>query len=374
MRRFVRTVTIAVVATLALAPTLRAQAVLQNDSLRVELIGLRRWTVPMIQDSLRRHAPQASLLSHACAAALRAIGFADASAVYYAPGTGGGTQEYVVVSVIEPQDSALVRWRAPFRDTLPAEATAREVATLLARQPRAVQQMLRRPALLLSTATLAPTDSFLAPALPLRAFLDARRAATVRQRAYRTLSHDGDEANRVAATILLANFADRDRTWWTLVDGLRDRATPVHVAATQLLHGLTADRPRRVDWAPAASSVRAVLDGTDLFAHDALLAALAATRVSPRLARPLLAGGGHLVLAKLRSSAPRERALARRFLVQIAGRDLGDEPARWEAWIAALDASPRVGGQRVGGQRVGGQRVGSPPQRISLVAAKPSRS
>ena len=334
MRRVIR---IALLATVMAAPSAsRAQTVLQNDSLRVELIGLRRWTVPMIQDSLRRHAPTSSLLSHACAAALRAIGFADASATYYPAGSGGGARELVVVSVIEPHDSALVRWRAAFRDTQPSVARAREALALFGSQPRATQQLLRRPSLLVSGAALAPADSFLAPALPLRALLDAHRAPAAARRAYQTLARDGNDTNRVAATIALAAFPERDRTWWTLVDGLRDPATPVRVAAMQLLHGLTVDRPRRVDWAPAAASVRAVLDGTNLFAHDDLLAALAATQLSPRLARPLLAGGGRLVLAKLRASAPHQRTAARRFLVQIAGRDLGNRPERWEQWVAGL--------------------------------------
>ncbi len=336
MRRSTRTV-LTILALLVAAPTsLRAQAVLQNDSLRVELIGLRRWTVPMIEDSLRRHAPTASLLSHACAVALRAIGFADASATYYPAGTGGDARELLVVSVIEPHDSALVRWRPAFRDTLPGQAPARDAAALFEQQPRAVQQVLRRPRLLVRRAALAPADSFLAPAQPLRDFLGAHRTPAAARRSYRTLARDGNDTNRLAATIVLANFPERDRTWWALVDGLRDRATPVRVAAMQLLHGMTVDHPRRVDWAPATASVRAVLDGTDLFAHNDLLDALAATQVSPRLARPLLAGGGRLVLAKLRSSAPREHTLARRFLVQIAGRDLGDRPERWERWIDAL--------------------------------------
>jgi len=314
----------------------RTQAVLENDSLRVELIGLRRWTVPMIQDSLARYAPESSLLSHACAAALRKIGFADASATYYPVGTAGGRREYVVVSLVEPQDSARVQYRAAFTTTLPATGPARAAAALFEDHPRAAQQSLRRPAILLSAAVLAPVDSFLAPALPLRRLLAANRSAAARGRSYRTLEADGNASNRIAATILLANFADADRTWWALVDGLRDPAPPVRVAAMQLLHGLAADRPRRVDWRPATASVRRVLDGTYLFAHNDLLEALTATQVSPRLARPLLAGGGHLVLAKLRSDAPRERELARRFLAQLAGRDLGNDPARWEAWVARL--------------------------------------
>src|SRR4051812_28278239 len=78
-------ITVAVAMLVCVAGQLAAaQTVLENDSLRLELIGLKRWTVPMIQDSLRRYAPTDSLMSHACAAILRQkLRFADASVVYY---------------------------------------------------------------------------------------------------------------------------------------------------------------------------------------------------------------------------------------------------------------------------------------------------
>src|SRR5690348_16960667 len=87
-----------------------AQTILENDEVRLELIGLKRWTVPMIQDSLRRYAPNDSLMSHACAAVLREkLRFADASAVYYTTTTAGmQAKPYVAVTVVEPQDSALI--------------------------------------------------------------------------------------------------------------------------------------------------------------------------------------------------------------------------------------------------------------------------
>jgi len=46
--------------------------------------------------------------------------------------------------------------------------------------------------------------------------------------------------------------------------------------------------------------------------------------------------GGYLVLAKLRSQGATERGAARRFLVQIAGRDLGDDTAAWHEWLRGL--------------------------------------
>jgi hypothetical protein len=63
---------------------------------------------------------------------------------------------------------------------------------------------------------------------------------------------------------------------------------------------------------------------------------LAATQVDPTLARPLLKDGGYIVLAKLGSQGLAERQAAHRFLVQIAGRDLGDAPEAWHEWLRGL--------------------------------------
>lgn len=95
---------------------------LENDQMRLELIGLKRWTVAMIQDSLHRYAPSDSLLSHACAAVLREkLKFADAAVVYRTMVVDGvpARKPYLAVTVIEPQDSALVDYREPFRDSVP---------------------------------------------------------------------------------------------------------------------------------------------------------------------------------------------------------------------------------------------------------------
>src|SRR2546426_4254089 len=106
----------------------------------VEVVGLRRWTVQMIQDSAAKYAPGQDLASHACAAVLRLkLKFADASVVFYRTDTvyyrtdtvyyrsdtvyyrsdtasSGGV---LIVSVIEPQDSALVRYKPRYHDSLP---------------------------------------------------------------------------------------------------------------------------------------------------------------------------------------------------------------------------------------------------------------
>ena len=141
--------------------------------------------------------------------------------------------------------------------------------------------------------------------------------------------------NRVAGVVLLANFATADSTWWTLADALRDPSGVVSGTARQVLSALRRGAARRVDWAPAANTVRAILDGTNLFAHSEMMEVLATTHVDPALAGPLLKGG-HIVLAKLRSQGTDERQAARRFLVQVARRDLGGDPAAWDDWLGRL--------------------------------------
>jgi hypothetical protein len=151
-----------------------------------------------------------------------------------------------------------------------------------------------------------------------------------------TLARDGNWRNRVVAAVLLSNFAQSDSAWWALADALRDPMGVVSGTAAQVLAHLPNAASHTVDWAPATPTLRAILDGTNLFAHNEMMEVLAATRVDPALARPLLGGGGFLVLAKLGAQGQVERQAAHRFLVQIAGRDLGDDPAPWRTWVKGL--------------------------------------
>ena len=120
------------------------------------------------------------------------------------------------------------------------------------------------------------------------------------------------------------------------MDALRDPDGPVSATATQVLSLLSKAAQRPVDWAPALPALRALLDGTNLFAHNQVMETLAATRVSANFAPTLLRGGGAIVLAKLSALDPRARKAAHDLLTQLAGRDLGDDPAAWRLWVAAL--------------------------------------
>jgi hypothetical protein len=311
--------------------------ILETPSARLELIGLKRWTLAMIQDSLARYAPGESLTSHACAAILRGkLGFADAAAEYYPPGVEAGTKGYWGVPVVEPQDSARVRYRARPRDSVPDRTEWAAALAFFKQHNQEFQSAIQWPPFLLARMHSDSLEPRLAPARPLLEFLRAHRTEADRRSALWTLAHDGNVRQRAVAAVVLAGFPERDSTWWALADALRDQDGMVSATASQVLSTLSQSAARPVNWAPVADSIRAVLDGTDLFAHNILLDALAATSVDSALASKLLRGGGELVLAKLRSKDPRGARAAHRFLAQVSGRDFGQNVAAWENWVRSL--------------------------------------
>jgi len=338
LRTISMTVCAAAIALCAVTQSVGAQNVRENAEMRLEVIGLKRWTLPMIEDSLRRYAPTESLFSHACAGVLREkLKFADASVQYYQTTVGDQVMKpYLAVTVVEPQDSALIRYRPAFKDSLPPRRAWRPVRAVFEKHNLAFQHALQRPDFLWSDAAVSPADSDLARALPLRQFLRAHRTAKDRRVALLTLATTGNSSDRAVAAVILANFGSSDSTWWALADALRDPEGSVSNTAALILRVLSHRAPRRVDWAPATPALRPLIDGTNLFTHNEIMEILAATKIDSALARPLLKDGGYIVLAKLRSQGMSERQASRRLLVQLAGRDLGDSPGAWQEWLGGL--------------------------------------
>jgi hypothetical protein len=321
----------------AQAPLSVHNEILETSAVRLELIGLKRWTLAMIRDSLARYAPGDSLTSHACAAILRGkLGFADAAVQYYPPGFAGNTKGYFAVPVVEPQDSARVRYRARPRDSVPDRPDWAAALAVFRKQNHVFQSAIQWPSFLLGQMHPDSVEPRLAAARPLLEFLRAHRTEADRRTALWTLAHDGNGEQRAVAAVVLAGFPSGDSTWWALADALRDQDGMVSATASQVLSTLSKSAARTVNWAPVADGIRAVLDGTDLFAHNELLDALTATKVNPALASALLRGGGELILAKLSSQDPIARSAAHRFLAQVGGHDLGQNQAAWENWVRSL--------------------------------------
>jgi hypothetical protein len=302
----------------------------------IELLGLRRWTPAMIQDSMNVYAPGESLSSHACGAVLRyKLHFAAAASIELR----GDSGIYAIVPVIEPQDSALVRYRPLPLDTADSRAPWSELVAL-ARTREDLLSAAVRARIAARGAGRAPTmPSGRMDSLEVRrvwAYLDRHRSARDAAAARRLLENAPNVRDRVAAVAILSSFERDDRTWHTLAATLRETEGSPGLFAGEVLAAFARARPHRVDWRPAAADLHAVLNGANLWMLDQVLDMLVRTGADPRLARPLLRQGGHAVLMYAGAAHPRLREPAHRFLRAVSGRDFGGDLAAWEGWIAAL--------------------------------------
>lgn len=302
----------------------------------VEILGLHRWTLPMLQDSLARYAPGVPLQSHACAAVLRyRLRFADAASMTFE--FGPDQPRRIIVSVREPQDSVRVRYRMMPLDTTPGRPEWRRVTALIATRPgvfwRAVQAFTAVPG---APSIRYGTDADSAAVASVLAFLHARTAEDDRAAAQEALSSSPKLYDRMVAALILANFPDRDDSYWALAETLRETDGLAKGVAGSVLLALARRSPRTVDWMPVADGIRAMLDGTSLFELPTLLEVLTRTNVGPAQARAFLHGGGEMLITYLGSRTEVLSSPSHALLVRLRGADLGALPGAWRAWISSL--------------------------------------
>ncbi len=322
-----------------------AQVAYDAPGTRVEVLGLHRWTLGALQDSVRRRVPGQSLSDAACMVTLRdSLHFADALVEDHTYSTPGEpTRRYLIIKVIEPQDSAWVHWRPAPRDSFTVLRPSYAALVLPVTDSRGrlwmgrllgPLQLYNRDSAVRADVIGSRSEAARADAERLWTFLDAHRAEADRRTALAALRNDGPYANRVVAAAVLANFAEQDSTWWALAEALRDGNEAVRTTALVVVRGLSA---RPVNWAPAAPTLRALLGGTNVGATQKIMELLERTQVSAALARPLLHQNGSWVLTHLRAEYPGASVAAHALLVRLnGGHDLGRSDAAWARWLATL--------------------------------------
>jgi hypothetical protein len=134
----------------------------------------------------------------------------------------------------------------------------------------------------------------------------------------------------------LANFSKSDLTWWTLFDCYRDSDGRVSTAARYILHTLSNHKNIKVNWAPVTSSIRHILDGTNLFALRQAVEVLVKTDISSDLCIPLLKDGGTLLLALLGADRESDKKLAHQLLMKLSRKNFDRDSAEWENWLRRL--------------------------------------
>jgi hypothetical protein len=323
------------IASLAAPSISHSQNVLETAKTRVEVLGLKRWTVPMIQDSLARYAPQDSLTSHACAVILRdKLKFADAAASYFERDSAG--RELIVVAVVEPQDSALVRYLSPAPDSLPDVAQYSAAIASFRDYNMDFQKLIQDSAFLVGRSGPRKDDAAWIRLEPVRRLISREHNAAGRRRATRVLARDRNPYNRVMAATVLSGFPESDATWMALANEFRYPYGMVSGTASQILVTLARYTPRRIDWRPALDGITAIMAGTNLFAQVPLIEILARTKISPTLAGPIMRAGAPFLLARVSASPQAGSYSARQLLEQLSGQSHGSDVSAWARWAETL--------------------------------------
>lgn len=309
-------------------PHARSERIETSDG-SVEFVGLRRWTLEMIRDSIETYAPGVPLGAAACGEVLRTrLGFPDAAVLRFPDGR-------TIVTVVEPLDSQKVlllsepsekaglieEWSSfvTLWDT-DFEAVDFAVATYLERNEWSKLPDEVDP------SRVEEVWAFLAEHVAIRDF----------ELALETLNTDADVADRIAAVNLLLNFSSEDATWHALTKALRDPDWGVRGQAVSALRVLRRFESRVVDWTQAADDLAYLLGGTTAVYHTEVVKTLVSTNVSRELAPKLLIPGAELLLAELTAEHEYVREPAHDLLVHLNGRDLGFDESPWREWIRSL--------------------------------------
>jgi hypothetical protein len=325
------------IAVFAAAP-LSSQTVLQTPKGTIELIGLERWTVAMIEDSLAKYSPADKLTVHACAQILQQkLRFASASVSMYTNFPEYGGKDYLAITLVEPDDSAKIHFKPPLYDTLLAHATWPEAAAAFRQNSGLAQRAFQTPSFFDDRLSAEDSRTF-AKIDAIHRLIVANKSPEAFANARRMLDSDSSIYNRTMAALIVANFTDRDSAWFALMDAQRDPVGPPGSTASQLLRVLTQRSPRTVDWKPAVKQLRYIIDGTNLFAFNGTLDVLTATKIDRSLAPDLLANGGSVLRAKLHSGDVFAKRSVAAFLSHLSGLPATSDAATFERWMDGLTA------------------------------------
>src|SRR5258708_5424073 len=210
---------------------------IQLDTNRViEVIGLRRWTTDMIQDSLRQHAPGQTLDSANIASILRnKLHFADAAVDTSVQVFDENETTQITVGVREPQDAGRVHYVPQTLDTIARVAEWKTISARLTGSDNAhrlsvvARRHLEGPPrqVVDSSARAHPTTTRLGYAFETPE--DSVAAASVLEAlakrtsdrdfptALETVDHSTSLPDRIARVFVLANFPARDSAWRALL-------------------------------------------------------------------------------------------------------------------------------------------------------------
>ena len=318
--------------------------VLEGPQGPVEVIGLERWSAAELLEAIERTAPGQPL--QACAATMKSqLGFADAGVFGYVDSQvprSENPERYTIIIGIEGSDR--VRYRTAGTETIDLPETWQALQSVADEDLRTLgmgRELFdhrRDPETARQFAELFGAD--LTAIERVWKLIEARDTEQDRLLAHRVLANAASWSSRAIAATVLLNFGEHDDTWHHLVSATIDPIGQVSGAATSVLRSLVQmDSDRTVQWDAAREPLAAVLDGTNPFAFQEVLDALAATGIEPAFGRQLIREAPDLLLAHVGAEHEGTRESALGLLKAVSGEDFGADPEAWSAWLNGLDDS-----------------------------------
>lgn len=280
--------------------TLFAQKIETKDEV-VEFVGLKTWKVGDLVDSLSALNSNGNL--HACAAILKQhFNFADASVMNLPMEEG----LYTIVTVIEPQDSFRVNYKSILNykseiivnwdelinlieDLTTVQIGLQYYGGILLWDIEATHDKIKKYQDILNVNNLNSLWSF----------LYNHQNAIDKNLGIEILAADKNPTKRIAAVLILSSFSNDDKCWQVLVETLRDPDENVRLMAYLSLNMYANYFPRKIDWTESKSSLRWLLNGTNLAAFETLLRLLEKTELTSELGEQLLCNNYELISSYL---------------------------------------------------------------------------
>ena len=326
-----------------------AGQVLEGPEGPVEVIGLERWSAAELLEAIREIAPDQPLA--ACAATMKSrLGFADAGVFgysyfgysYSSVPMSENPERYTVIIGIEERDR--VRYRTAGSETIALPESWQALKSLADEDlgalgmARELFDLRHDPENARQFAELFGAD----PTALERVWelIEARDGEQDRLLAQRVLAKAASWSSRAIAATVLLNFGDHDAVWHDLVAATIDPLGQVSGAAISVLRNLVQmESGRPVRWDAARQPIAAVLDGTNPFAFQEVVSALAATGIEPAFGKQLIREAPDLLLAHVGAEHESTRESALGLLKAVSGEDFGADPDAWSEWLnAAPDA------------------------------------
>ena len=324
---------------------------LERTNGTLEILGLHRWTLRMLEDTLKEAGcdlrGRQSLV--ACATVLqRSFKFPEATLV--SPPPVQGTGSYSILSLVEPQDSARVRSRALGSEVKGGRADWEPFRTLM----RENENVFR----FLVESAFYPDFDFKKPhPIEVRAYISQRgrdsvlyhrwskflrehRTANGYATAVNVLQHSQNRNDRRIAMLIIMPFVQDTVTWQTLFNALLERDSGIRLDAAKSLGVLAQAGHRPPTWSSIAPAVHAILNGTNPGELHTIVAVLRTLKVGPEQGRLFLNGGGYMLLAYAGAKHPSFHQPALHLLRLLSGEDYGADLSRWAGWVTSLSSPP----------------------------------